>query len=457
MNRFGISAILAGLVLARTAEAQSDHHNQSGVSAGALSIMDPKAGSGTGWVPASSPRAGLHFRSGSWMLMVHGFAAVNYARESTPRGDQGAFSTNMLGIHLAGLVGPGRLEGRVMASAEPAMGRAGYPLLFQTGETADGAVPLVDRQHPHDLFMELAAAYSIRLSPRHEIALYAAAVGEPAIGPTVFMHRASSGRNPSAPIAHHFHDATHITYGVLTVAFTSDDRLRIEGSAFNGKEPDQDRWDLQVPRFDSYALRVTVNPSDDWSLQASIADLAEPEQLHPGISVVKVTGSVTYNRPLPDGNWQATVAWGRNKSDRTLINVAEARQTFPDPILDHYIGISELPPNVPEDLLYIRFPARSQSGLLLETALQIGRLNLFGRVEKTQKDELFDPRDARHSEVFDVGKADVGGMLDIVPIGFGRIGLGISGSIHFIDPGLKAAYGSVPARLQLFSQLTIGD
>src|SRR5687768_4862072 len=146
-----------------------------------------------------------------------------------------------------------------MVSLEPAtIGKRGYPLIGQTGETADGETPLIDRQHPHDLFMELAASYSLTLGPKSSAFLYAALPGEPALGPPAFMHRASGAELPESPLSHHWLDATHITFGVMTAGVVWD-RLKLEASAFRGQEPDEDRWDIEKPRLDSWSGRLTFN------------------------------------------------------------------------------------------------------------------------------------------------------------------------------------------------------
>src|SRR5262249_48321365 len=154
----------------------------------------------------------------------------------------------------------------------------GYPLLLASGETADGVTPLIDRQHPHDLFMELSAAYSHRLTDRTALFVYAGLPGEPAFGPPAFMHRLSIMDSPEAPISHHWLDSTHITFGVVTAGIVLD-RVKLEVSRFHGREPDQHRYDIETGALDSTALRVSWNPTAHWSLQASWADVTSPEQL----------------------------------------------------------------------------------------------------------------------------------------------------------------------------------
>ena len=198
-----------------------------------------------------------------------------------------------------------------MLSPDPFMGKRGYPLLLAAGETADGVTPLVDRQHPHDLFMELSATYASKLRRRRSVFLYAGLPGEPAFGPPAFMHRPSAMTSPEAPITHHWLDSTHITFGVVTAGWVQDD-WKLEASQFTGREPDEDRYDIERPRMDSTALRASWNPGENWSLQASWADVESPEQLEPEVDEERLSASALYGRALEGGrSWSATLAWGR--------------------------------------------------------------------------------------------------------------------------------------------------
>src|SRR5882672_2266109 len=200
--------------------------------------------SGTGWQPDLARHGGVHLMKGSWMLMFHGNADLVYDRQGGPRGDERVFSSNMLMGMAQRALGSGTLGLRTMLSAEPAtIGKDGYPLLLQTGETADGRTPLIDRQHPHDLFMELAGTYSIA-SGNRSLFLYAALPGEPALGPPAFMHRFSGMALPEAPLTHHWLDSSHITFGVLTAGVVQGG-LKLEASAFRGREPDEERFDIE--------------------------------------------------------------------------------------------------------------------------------------------------------------------------------------------------------------------
>ena len=333
------------------------------------------------------------------------------------------------------------------------MGAEGYPLLLQTGETADGIMPLIDRQHPHDLLMELGVEYAVDISPNAAFFLYVAPVGAPAVGPTAFMHRASGHDNPVTPISHHFLDSTHIAHGVVTAGVLVNRRVQVEASLFNGREPDQDRWDVQPMRLDSWAFRGTVNPTANLSIQASMTEL-KVEQVHPGIDVVRMTTSATYNRPLRNGNWQTTVAFGRNKQQNTTIPLREARRTSSQPVLDHFIGQGGLP-DVPEDQLRLLFPTRVSYGWFVELAAQLGRSTAFGRFEVTRKHEMFEPQDVRHSLAFTVSKLEVGGIFDVWRLNATRVGVGATGSLHRVPREIRADYGDGLMGWSLFMRLSL--
>jgi len=222
-------------------------------------------------------------------------------------------------------LGPGQLTVRAMFSLEPAtITSRQYPLLFQQGETAFGN-PIVDGQHPHNFFMEVAAIYDIRLSERTLLSFYAAPIGDPAIGPSAYPHRMSASENPLAALGHHQEDSTHIAYSVLTTGITWR-WFRLEGSGFHGGEPSEGRWQFQPTSnglaIDSYSTRLTISPRPNWSGQYSIARIARPEALYPHEDQLRQTASIMYNRPigardangLTVGNWSNTLVWGRTRS-----------------------------------------------------------------------------------------------------------------------------------------------
>jgi hypothetical protein len=278
--------------------------------------------SGTSWQPDLAEHHGLHAMSGDWMFMGHLRLFGVYDTQSGPRGDDKWFLAGMLmGAARRDFASGDTLNLRLMLSPDPFMGKRGYPLLLAIGETADGVAPLIDRQHPHDLFMEMAASYSHRLSQSASVFLYAGYPGEPALGPPAFMHRASGEDNPEAPITHHWLDSTHITFGVLTGGVVVDD-WKLEVSQFTGREPDQNRFDFDRAKFDSTSARISWNPDPHWSLQASWGFLKSPEQLAPSLNETRWTASASYVTKFDDGaSLAATLGWGlKHLSDGTNLN-----------------------------------------------------------------------------------------------------------------------------------------
>jgi hypothetical protein len=261
------------------------HHATSGTSAQPNSAVEPML---------------MRSRTG-WTWMFHGVAFVNALQQSGPRGGDKFFSTNWFMPMAQRNFGRSELTLRTMISLEPATVTSRvYPLLFQQGETAFGK-PINDGQHPHDFFMELAALYDVRLGKNALLSFYAAPVGDPAMGPSAYAHRASASENPAASLGHHLQDSTHI----------ADD---VEFSGFHGREPGEFRWDIDSGAIDSWSSRLTFQPGENWSAQYSFAHLASPESLHPEEDVQRMTASLMYNRPLPHGNWASTLLWGRNRT-----------------------------------------------------------------------------------------------------------------------------------------------
>lgn len=270
--------------------------------------------SGTSWQPDAATHGGIPLMDGDWMFMLHARLTGIFDTQSRPRGDDQIFATGMvMGMARRDFAGGDTLQLRGMLSLEPLMGRRGYPLLLASGETADGTTPLVDRQHPHDLLMELSATYSRRLSDAGSIFVYAGYPGEPALGPTAFMHRVSGEDIPDAPITHHWLDSTHIAFGVVTLGAVWQD-WKLEVSRFTGREPDAFRFNFDPARFDSTSARLSWNPDANWSLQVSGGFLKSPEQLTPAVNETRYTASATYFTPLAGGgSFAATLAFGRKQ------------------------------------------------------------------------------------------------------------------------------------------------
>jgi hypothetical protein len=258
----------------------------------------------------------LMSRHGNWTVMFHGEAFINEIQQSGPRGADKFFSTNWFMPMAQRKFGNGLLTIRTMFSLEPAtVSNRRYPLLFQQGETAFGR-PIVDEQHPHDLFMELAALYDYKIGDHTLLSFYAAPMGDPAMGPVAYPHRASASENPIAPLGHHLQDSTHIATDVLTAGMTYK-AVRVEVSGFHGREPDENRWNINSGKLDSWSARLTANPKRNWSMQFSIADLHSPESLQPNEDLRRMTASAAYNRPLGNGNWASLILWGRNRNLNT--------------------------------------------------------------------------------------------------------------------------------------------
>ena len=289
--------------------------NQSTMQMGPENFIDAiqlHTTSGTSAEPNSTEAPMLMTTKGKWTLMFHGTAWINMIQQSGARGQDKFFSTNWFMPMAQRQIGRGELTLRTMISLEPAtVTQRFYPLLFQQGETAFGK-PINDGQHPHDFIMELAALYDLRLGQDALLSFYAAPVGDPAMGPSAYPHRASAAENPVASLGHHMQDSTHIANDVVTGGLTYK-KARIEFSGFHGREPDEFRWNIDSGAIDSWSTRVTVQPGQNWSAQYSFAHLTSPEQLHAADDIQRMTASVSYNRPLSKGSWASTLLWGRNR------------------------------------------------------------------------------------------------------------------------------------------------
>lgn len=371
--------------------------------------------SGTSWQPDATPMQGRAFAFGEWSGMLHGSFHFVTTEQRGPRGDSDTYSANMLMGMLSRPVGQGRFGARGMLTLEPdTIGNEGYPLLLQTGETADGFSHLLDRQHAHDTFMELALTYSRPLGDAASIFFYGGLSGEPAIGPPAFMHRFSGMDFPDSPISHHWLDSTHITYRVLTAGLVRGD-MKVEVSAFRGREPDQYRWDLERGGLDSHSIRVSYNAGSSWSMQISTADIESPEQLAPRVDNRRTTASALHHRSFGGREWQTLIAWGRNDNE----------------------------------------PGNTLNAVLLESAYRFRmRHSLLGRAEWAQEDELVPhvhvPGQIAALPVTEVARVSVGYLYDFIAGPSGRLGVGVVASMNFVDDVLEPFYGGDPAGYSLY-------
>ncbi|HEX8650169.1 MAG TPA: hypothetical protein VF708_04960 [Pyrinomonadaceae bacterium] len=279
------------------------------------SIPMGQMGSGTSWQPSTTPMYMWYERAGSWLLFFHGDMKLGVNAQGGPRGATKVESQNWFMPMAFRRLGKGTLQLRGMFSLEPfTFPPGGSGELFQTGETYKGQ-PIIDKQHPHDLFMEASATYTMPVGERGTWFAYLGFPGEPALGPTAFMHRWSASENPSAPLTHHLQDSTHISFGVLTSGFTYR-WFKLEGSVFNGREPDENRYNFEFNPWNSRSVRLSFAPNENWALQVSYGLLKNPEALEPG-DTRRMTASVSYNKRFTRGNWATSLIWGRNREEHT--------------------------------------------------------------------------------------------------------------------------------------------
>lgn len=389
-----------------------------------LGVPMNRAGSGTTWVPDAVQLPNYSVMAGSWHLMVHGFVFAQYNKQGGDRGDDQFGSLNWGMFMATRTVKGGRLQLRTMLSVDAAtVGNRGYPLNLQTGELYNNQ-PVVDRQHPHDFFMELGVSYERPVTKSVGVSLYAAPSGEPALGPVAFMHRPSSMDVPTAPLGHHWQDATHVAFGVMSAGIFTN-KLKVEGSVFNGREPNQHRWDFDRINIDSWSARVTLNPNKNWSLTTGYGYLKSPESLHPEESVNRLVASAMYGREIgSDGQWATTFVYGQNKHG----------------LRSSYVF------NFPTDANADDHD-RTHS-VLLESELMANRKHsLFARAEYVQKstEELRLNGSALQllaNETVPVKALSLGYVREIASLRAATLGLGGMGTLNVLPTGLDAWYGT---------------
>lgn len=382
-------------------------------------------GSGTSWQPSSGPLHMHHKMAGDWLLMFHYNLIAGINRQGGPRGVTKADSANWFMPMAYRKIGKGTLQLRGMFSAEPfTFAPGGSPLLFQTGETYKGE-PIIDRQHPHDLFMELSAQYTLGLGEHGTWYTYFGYPGEPALGPVAFPHRMSASENPSATLSHHLQDSTHIAFGVLTSGFTYR-WLKFEASIFNGREPDENRYDFDSHKWNSRSARIWFMPNRNWAMQISHGFLRSPEGQEPEADIRRTTASLQYNRPFNRGNWASGFIWGRN----------------------HVSAPGEI---------------RNLNSYTAESTVNFLDKNyLYTRLELVDKDELLRPADrtllgiAEDHPSFRIGAYTFGGVRDLWNTD--KISFGVGSDLTFYSKPsiLNQIYGDNPVGWKLFFRIRPG-
>jgi hypothetical protein len=372
-------------------------------------------GSGTSWQPDASPMWMYMIMKGNTSIMVHGSLFLRYtSQDITKKSNRGGSqfgAPNMFMLMLSQKLNDKNLFSflTMFSFDQLTVGNEGYPLLFQTGESYKG-VPLVDKQHPHDLFAELALNYTHSFTKDIDINTYFGYPGEPALGPAVFMHRLSAMNNPDAPLGHHWQDATHIVFGIGTLGFRYKN-IKAEGSIFTGREPNENRYDFDQPLFDSYSYRITTNPSKNFSLQFSQGFIKSPEDLFPDEDIIRTTASVIHTRQFKQENFiSSSVVWGMNSSKGEKLN-----------------------------------------SILLESNLQLKPIIIYARYELIQKDahelQLLQFTD---NPIFNINAMTLGLNKILFRHVAGNISIGAQGTINFTDKNLTSIYGNNPLSGQVY-------
>jgi len=373
---------------------------------------------GTNWIPDSSPMHALHLGLAGWDAMFHANIFLRYTNQNTfngeKRGDEDTDALNWFMLMAQKELSPkDRIALRGMLSLEPlTVGGRGYPLLFQTGETWGGE-RLIDRQHPHDLFGELALLWSRKTGPGSSFFIYFGLPGEPALGPPVYLHRPSALNIPDAPLGHHWQDSTHIVFGVFTGGLVYKD-FKVDASIFKGEEPDENRYDIDEPKFDSYSARVSVNPDENTAIQVSHGMLHNPEPLEPGVDLRRTTASLIWNKPISGGeNLAASFVWGMNDPE----------------------------------------PGEAQNSFLLEADYSSEKNSFFGRTEFIEKAaEELGLED--HDEKFNIWSLGLGAARKVLAGEKFFVSIGALGTVYIPEDELRPLYGDLPFSFEVFLRIS---
>jgi hypothetical protein len=264
--------------------------------------------------------------------------------------------------------------------------------------------------------INLAATYSLPLSPGSSVFGYMGLPGEPAYGPPAsYMQRFSSMENPDTPFASNWLESSNANSNVVTVGYVWRN-VKVEGSAFSRREGEQKRHKPEWYKRDSYSKRLSFNPTPNWALQVSRGHLSTLDQLEPDRYIRRTTISATYNRVFSDVNWQTTLAWGRSS----------------------------------------RTQRESTNGYLIESTLKLRNLHaFFGRLEQVGSDDLLREDQSVNRREFKMNKVTLGYVYDVRPRGPVKYDVGALVSRHLVPSGMTPAYGEDPTSYMMFVRLRL--
>ncbi len=375
-----------------------------------MSLMNIASGTSLNPVDGTLPMFMTPLRN--WNTMLMGTAFIVDTQQSGPRGGDKLYSPNWLmgsAEHSVGSKGAFQVDLMLSLEAATITGER-YPLLFQTGETAYGRA-LYDAQHPHNFIMALGFHYAYTLTENTTLDVYVAPVGDPALGPVAYPHRASAEELPEATLSHHLQDSTHISDDVITVGI-SRNQFRLEASGFHGAEPGENRWIIQQGRIDSYSGRLWYLPNKHWAAQVSAGRITHPEALEPG-DQVRTTASVSYTS---SSHWSTSLIWGRNHDT---------------------------------------FTQHNNNAYLAESVLSFAGKNfLTGRIELVDKDELF-PTGPPDQDTFRIGAYTLGYTRDVSLFSRVETGIGANFSFYTLPDAIKPIYGNHPVGGNIFIRLRL--
>jgi hypothetical protein len=347
-----------------------------------------------------------------WHVMQDAIITGMFNHQGGPRGGDEFRVPNWWMGMFSRKIKSSNLSINTMFSLDPlTVSKKGYREIFQVGETYKGE-PLIDYQHPHDVFMQLAAVVRTPVDSNTTVTIAGAPSGEPALGPVAFMHRASAIDNPMAPLSHHIFDSSHIAFGVVTAA-VDHGRWTIEGSLFNGREPDEDRWDFDFGPLDSASVRLWFRPREEWEFQASSGYLRNPDELEPG-NIVRTTTSGSWLKRDGDNFTAAMAAYAMNVGEHT-----------------------------------------DRSSFLIELTRRNGMFSWYGRGEivEVESGTLLKDESLGHAAKDAVGAFTLGAVRELPRWNRLELGVGAGVTFYAVPTALKQTHGERPVSFQIFLRL----
>ncbi|WP_420476443.1 hypothetical protein [Noviherbaspirillum sp. ST9] len=192
--------------------------------------------------------------------------------------------------------------------------------------------------------------------------------------------------------------------------------LTFEGAAFSSPDDGRPPVGREPRKIDSRSARLSFSPLENWVVRLTRGTVSGLDHLVVGEQVRRTALSATYRRAFAEGDWEATLAWGRNS----------------------------------------RKFRESTVGYLVESAFRFdGVHSLFGRFEQVGSDEIVRENESLQRQLFMMNKLTLGYAQDLRVTSSMRMDVGAYVTRYFVPSSMSPSYGSGPTAYMMFARVKL--